>query len=94
MPPGSLAKGKALAETGGGGKTVACNICHGDGMKGLANIPRLAGVHPIYLARQLYLFKDGGRNGNGLGAHEEASGEAERRGHPESLGLPGSLPPQ
>ena len=63
VPPGSVAKGKALAETGGGGKTVACNICHGEGMKGLGNIPRLAGVHPIYLARQLYLFKDGGRNG-------------------------------
>jgi cytochrome c553 len=63
VPPGSIARGKALAETGGGGKTVACNICHGDGMRGLANVPRLAGVHPIYLARQLYLFKEGDRNG-------------------------------
>jgi cytochrome c553 len=25
--------------------------------------PRLAGQHPIYLARQLYLFKDGSRAG-------------------------------
>ena len=25
--------------------------------------PRLAGLHPIYIARQLYLFKDGFRNG-------------------------------
>jgi cytochrome c553 len=32
-------------------------------MKGLANVPRLAGVHPIYLARQLYLFKEGDRKG-------------------------------
>jgi cytochrome c553 len=63
VPPGSIAKGKALVETGGGGKTVACGICHGDNMKGLANVPRLAGVHPIYLARQLYLFKEGDRNG-------------------------------
>ena len=63
VPPGSIARGKALAETGGGSKTIACSICHGDGMKGLGNIPRLAGVHPIYLARQLHLFKDGGRNG-------------------------------
>ena len=62
-PPGSVAKGKALADTGGGGRTVACAICHGDGMKGLANVPRLAGVHPIYLARQIHLFKDGTRNG-------------------------------
>jgi cytochrome c553 len=63
VPQGSVAKGKALAETGGGGKTIACNICHGDGMKGLANIPRIAGLHPIYVARQLHLFKDGGRAG-------------------------------
>jgi cytochrome c553 len=64
VPPGSVAKGKALAETGGGGKTIACNICHGDGMKGLANVPRIAGLHPIYVARQLHLFKDGGRSGS------------------------------
>lgn len=62
VPPGSIARGRRLAE-GGNGKTVACAICHGEGMKGLANVPRLAGVHPIYLARQLHLFKDGGRNG-------------------------------
>jgi cytochrome c553 len=63
VPPGSIAKGKALVETGGGNKTIACGICHGDGMKGLANVPRIAGLHPIYVARQLHLFKDGGRNG-------------------------------
>ena len=61
-PPGSLSKGRALAN-GGGGKTVACNICHGDGLKGLANVPRLAGLHPIYVARQLHLFKEGDRTG-------------------------------
>lgn len=63
VPAGSIAKGKALAETGGGGKTVACSICHGDTLKGLGNVPRLAGLHPIYIARQLYLFKEGTRNG-------------------------------
>jgi cytochrome c553 len=63
VPPGSIAKGRALVENGGGGKTVACAICHGEGQKGLANVPRIAGVHPIYLARQLYLFKEGDRNG-------------------------------
>src|SRR5262245_47908327 len=62
-PAGSVAKGKALAASGGGGKTIACSICHGDDLKGLGNVPRLAGLHPIYLARQLYLFKDGTRNG-------------------------------
>ena len=63
VPLGSIAKGKALVEKGGGGKTLQCSICHGEGMKGLANVPRIAGLHPIYIARQLYLFKEGDRNG-------------------------------
>jgi cytochrome c553 len=62
VPPGSLAKGRALVN-GAGGKGVACSICHGDGLKGLANVPRLAGLHPIYIARQLHLFKEGDRTG-------------------------------
>lgn len=65
VPVGSIARGKALVETGGNGKTIACAICHGDNLKGLADIPRLAGVHSIYIARQLYLFKNGERNGLG-----------------------------
>ena len=64
VPPGSVAKGKALVE-GGNGKTVACAICHGDSFQGLANIPRLAGDHPVYIFRQLYIFKNGDRNGLG-----------------------------
>jgi cytochrome c553 len=62
-PTGSLGKGKALVENGGNGKTIACAICHGEGLRGLGNVPRIAGMHPIYIARQLFLFKDGTRNG-------------------------------
>ena len=62
VPPGSVAKGKALAE-GLGGKSPACATCHGAGFKGLGNVPRLAGAHPIYLVRQLYDFQTGVRNG-------------------------------
>jgi cytochrome c553 len=63
VPVGSIARGKALVETGGPGRTIACSICHGDSLKGLGNVPRLAGLHPIYIARQLYLFKDATRSG-------------------------------
>jgi cytochrome c553 len=71
VPPGTLARGKELVETGGADKkTAACGTCHGPGLNGLATIgktgiaaPRIAGQHPIYLARELYLFKDGSRNG-------------------------------
>ncbi len=63
VPPGSIARGRALAQTGGNGKTIACATCHGEGLRGLGNVPHLAGLHPIYVARQLYLFKDGTRHG-------------------------------
>jgi cytochrome c553 len=62
-PTGSVAKGKKYVTSGGGGKSVNCTICHGDDLMGLGNVPRLAGVHPAYLGRQLFLFKDGLRNG-------------------------------
>jgi cytochrome c553 len=59
VPPGSLKRGEALVEKGGQGKTVACALCHGDGLKGLGDVPRLAGVHPIYIVRQLFDFQVG-----------------------------------
>jgi cytochrome c553 len=40
-------------------------VCHGDDLRGLADVPRLAGVHPIYIARQLYIFQNGERAGIG-----------------------------
>jgi cytochrome c553 len=67
VPPGSIERGRALAETGGNGKSVACAICHGAGLKGQADVPRLAGVHPVYLARQLYHFREGSRKGSNAG---------------------------
>ena len=59
VPPGSLKKGETLVKTGGSGKTIACEICHGEGLKGLGDVPRLAGIHPIYIVRQLYNFQIG-----------------------------------
>jgi cytochrome c553 len=64
VPPGSIAKGEALATTGGGGKTVACAICHGEGLKGLGEVPSIAGRSPMYLTRQLLDLKSGARTGN------------------------------
>jgi len=59
VPPGSLKKGEELVTKGGAGKTIACNICHGEGLKGLGDVPGIAGVHPIYVVRQLYDIKVG-----------------------------------
>jgi len=57
VPAGSIEKGKKLVATGGSGRTIQCSICHGDDLKGLGDVPRIAGLHPIYIARQLYNFK-------------------------------------
>jgi cytochrome c553 len=64
VPVGSIAKGKELVTTGGSGKTIACSICHGSSLGGLAEVPAIAGHSPMYLFRQLYYFKDGSRAGS------------------------------
>ena len=63
VPPGTLAKGEELAATGGG-KTIQCAICHGPDLKGLGEVPSLAGRSPIYMARQLFDIKHGARAGS------------------------------
>lgn len=63
VPVGSVARGELLATTGGGGTTVPCMICHGEGLKGLGEIPRIAGISALYTMRQLYDFQSGTRAG-------------------------------
>jgi cytochrome c553 len=64
VPVGSLAKGEALVTMGGGGgKTLPCAICHGVGLKGLGDVPNIAGRSPGNIARQIYYFQTGDRGG-------------------------------
>jgi cytochrome c553 len=62
VPTGSLAKGEVLVTTGGG-KTLPCAICHGAGLKGLGDVPNIAGRSPGNIARQIYYFQTGDRGG-------------------------------
>jgi cytochrome c553 len=62
-PKGSIAKGEALATTGGNGKTIACAICHGPTLQGLGDVPPIAGRQATYLVRQLVMIQDGARSG-------------------------------
>lgn len=62
VPKGSIAKGEALVKTGGG-KTIACGTCHGEALQGVGDIPALAGRSPVYVARQLHMFRNGDRSG-------------------------------
>lgn len=63
VPKGSIAKGKELATTGGNGVTISCMACHGADLKGTTDIPRLAGLSPDYIFRQLQFYKSGKRKG-------------------------------
>jgi cytochrome c553 len=63
VPVGSIQRGKALVTTGGRGRTTECGTCHGRDLKGLGDIPPLAGRSPSYTVRQLYDFQSGARAG-------------------------------
>ena len=63
VPPGSLKRGRNLVTTGANGKTIICSTCHGPNLKGLKNVPPLAGRSPSYIVRQLYDMQSGARAG-------------------------------
>ena len=61
-PRGSVAKGAALASSGGN-KTLPCNVCHGPDLNGLGPVPGIAGRSPSYIMRQLWDIQQGSRKG-------------------------------
>ena len=63
VPVGSIKRGEALVTTGGGGRTIACGVCHGSDLKGIGPVPGLAGRSPSYQVRQMYDMKAGTRKG-------------------------------
>jgi len=64
VPVGSLAKGEALVTTGAAGRTIPCAICHGATLKGLGEVPSIAGRSPMYVFRQLNDMQNGNRTGS------------------------------
>jgi cytochrome c553 len=62
VPKGSIAKGQVLVTTGAD-KTVPCAICHGPTLKGLGDVPPIAGRQANYVVRQLFSIQDGTRGG-------------------------------
>jgi len=61
VPPGSIKKGEALANSGA--KFTRCSVCHGADLQGLGPVPGIAGRSPSYLARQMYDMQQGQRKG-------------------------------
>lgn len=63
VPMGSPKRGEALVA---GGRTPACAACHGPGLRGLGDVPSIAGRSPSYIVRQLVDMKLGTRAGTGV----------------------------
>lgn len=63
VPVGSIARGETLVKSGGSGKTIACSSCHGKSLTGSGAVPRITGLSPSYLVRQLYMIQTGARAG-------------------------------
>ena len=84
VPKGSIAKGEALARTGGAGVTTPCATCHGPDLRGIAAIPGIAGRSPSYLVRQLYDFQQHARAGS-MGAL--MAGVVETLSHDDMISL-------
>mgnify|MGYP000019278857 CR=1 FL=1 len=71
VPPGSIAKGEQLVKTGNGGKTLQCVLCHGESLHGMGEVPRLAGLQPVYITRQLISIQNGSSAGAGVALMKE-----------------------
>ena len=84
VPKGSIAKGEALARTGGAGVTTPCATCHGPDLRGIAAVPGIAGRSPSYLVRQLYDFQQHARAGS-MGAL--MAGVVEKLSHDDMISL-------
>lgn len=87
VPQGSVAKGEQLAADG------KCTACHGATLKGKGEVPRLAGLQPLYVARQLFDFRFGSRNGESAGAMKAAAAKLSDDDIIALSAYLGSLPP-
>jgi cytochrome c553 len=61
-PVGAVTRGEALVRTGGA-SAQPCRACHGQDLRGVGDIPPLAGRSAPYLARMLWDIKSGARTG-------------------------------
>ena len=63
VPKGSLKRGEKIVMTGAAGKTTPCTVCHGANLKGIGNVPSIAGRSPSQMTRQIIDIQSGARNG-------------------------------
>jgi cytochrome c553 len=94
VPPGSIAKGEALVKGSESGKTVPCARCHGDALHGLGEVPRLAGLQPLYVARQLFDIQFGSSAGSAAALMKPVVANLSEDDIIAIASYLGSLPPQ
>jgi len=94
VPPGSVARGEALVKAGGSGKTIQCAICHGDDLRGLGEVPRIAGLQPVYIARQLICIQNGTSAGTAVALMKKVVSNLSEDDIISISAYVGSLPPQ
>ena len=88
VPPGSIAKGEALVKGG------ECVLCHGGNLRGLGEVPRLAGLQPLYIARQLFDMQYGSSAGKAATLMNRAVANLTEDDIIAISAYLGSLPPQ
>lgn len=64
VPPASVARGKALVQSGAG--ALPCTPCHGARLQGVGIVPPLAGGTPTDIVRQHYDIQYGYRRGDAV----------------------------
>jgi cytochrome c553 len=94
VPPGSIAKGEALVKGGESGKTLPCAPCHGETLQGKGEVPRLAGLQPLYVARQLFDLQHGSRGGQAAEPMKPVVAKLTEEDIIAISSYLGSLPPQ
>jgi cytochrome c553 len=94
VPPGSISQGEKLVKTGSSGKTIQCAICHGDDLHGLDDVPRLAGLQPVYIARQLITMQNGSSAGSAAALMKKVVANLSEDDVISISAYLGSLPPQ
>ena len=94
VPPGSIARGEALVKGGDSGKTVQCALCHGAALQGLGEVPRLAGLQPLYVARQLFDMQYGSSAGKAAALMKPVVANLSEDDIIAIASYLGSLPPQ
>jgi cytochrome c553 len=94
VPPGSIARGEALVKGVDSGKTAACAPCHGEGLKGKGAVPRLAGMQPLYVARQLFSMRHGSSAGEAAAVMKPVVANLSEDDIIAISSYLGSLPPQ